>query len=483
MALDWPTKHLRVSSLHLDPKNPRLGDETDGLGQGEIIQYLFKHDKAGEIAEMIARSGYFPNELLLAVHENGQHIIVEGNRRLAALKALREPAILAGPSRRKIENLLKSMDIEEINFVPVTIAPNRQATDRVLATRHVGSPVRAWTGENRASFILEKLAEGYTNEQLYEELGFTPSNIQEARLRHAIVGMARSLSLDDAVKEKIEAPRSAWTTTVERVLKSTVGRKALRIELDNDHGILGNTSVAEFKKGFKKLVEDVAQGRVTSRTLNSEKGIRKYFDELEPEYQVAEDSSSFVPDDIITGQSTWLADLPKEPKKPIRGRSASKTILPKDLRVPYAGTDRIRDIHKELVKLKRDEFPNAGVVLLRVFLELVFVDYLKRSGKLPEIVAQIREKNGQVQNGVPYMRDMASEMTKMAQARLERSDSSNVAKALKYDQSARFNITDLHSFVHDSASMPTEQDIRAFWSRIEPLVRLILEQPLEDPSD
>ena len=115
---------------------------------------------------MIARSGYFPNESLLAVHENGQHIIVEGNRRLAALKALREPGILVGSIRRRIENLLKSMDIKEISSVPVTIAPNRQATDRVLATRHVGSPVLAWTGENRASFILEKLAEGYTNDQL-----------------------------------------------------------------------------------------------------------------------------------------------------------------------------------------------------------------------------------------------------------------------------------------------------------------------------
>ena len=134
-------------------------------------------------------------------------------------------------------------------------------------------------------------------------------------MRRAIVGMARSLSLDDEVKEKIGAPRSTWTTTVERVLNSTVGRKALRIEPDNDHGIRGKTSVAEFNKGFKKLVEDVVQGRVTSRTLNTEEGMRKYFDGLEPEHRVAEDSSSFVPDDVMTGQSTGLADPPREPKK------------------------------------------------------------------------------------------------------------------------------------------------------------------------
>ena len=149
----------------------------------------------------------------------------------------------------------------------------------------------------------------------------------------------------------------------------------------------------------------------------------------------------------------------------------------------YAGTDRIGDIHKELVKLKSDEFPNAGAVLLRVFLGLVFVDYLKRSGKLPEIVAQIKAKNGQVPNGIPTMRDMVPAIIQIAKARLERSDSKNVEKALRYDAAARFNISDLHSFVHDSASMPTDQDIRAFWLRIEPLLRLILEHPPEDPSD
>src|SRR3989338_9008124 len=96
----WPTRRLSVTNLHLDAKNPRLGREVSGRAPREIIQYLFDHDKAYEVAELIAKHGYFPSEPLIAVWEDNHHVVVEGNRRLAALKALREPGLLEGPIQR-----------------------------------------------------------------------------------------------------------------------------------------------------------------------------------------------------------------------------------------------------------------------------------------------------------------------------------------------------------------------------------------------
>ena len=92
----WHTTRRSVASLHLDSKNPRLGRETSARAPREIIQYLFEHDKALEVAQSIATRGYFPNEPLLAINEGDQLIVVEGNRRLAALRALREPGLLEG---------------------------------------------------------------------------------------------------------------------------------------------------------------------------------------------------------------------------------------------------------------------------------------------------------------------------------------------------------------------------------------------------
>ena len=120
MATDsWPTKRLSVTSLHLDAKNPRLGRETLSRAPREIIQHLFEHDKALEIADSIATRGFFPNEPLLAVRENDRIIVVEGNRRLAALKALREPGLLEGSLERQVERLSRRItDLQEISTVP-----------------------------------------------------------------------------------------------------------------------------------------------------------------------------------------------------------------------------------------------------------------------------------------------------------------------------------------------------------------------------
>ena len=61
-----------------------------GASQQEIIQYLFDHDKAMDLVQSIATRGYFPTEPLLVIKERKQLVVVEGNRRCAALKVLKK---------------------------------------------------------------------------------------------------------------------------------------------------------------------------------------------------------------------------------------------------------------------------------------------------------------------------------------------------------------------------------------------------------
>src|SRR5690606_10757408 len=105
----WPTKDSAVSSLHLDAKNPRLGRDPTSLSPRDIINHLFQHDQAGEVAESIARGGYFSNEPLLAVKEGGRLVVVEGNRRLAALKGLIEPGLIDGAWSKRLTRLAASI--------------------------------------------------------------------------------------------------------------------------------------------------------------------------------------------------------------------------------------------------------------------------------------------------------------------------------------------------------------------------------------
>lgn len=475
----WQTKSYSVASLHLDPKNPRLGRETTARAPREIVQYLFEHDKVLDVAESIAARGYFPNEPLLAVRENERLIVVEGNRRLAALKALREPGLLEGAKHSQIDRLARRIiNKDSIASVPVTVAPSRKATDRQIAGRHVGTPVLAWQAENRASFILDKLEEGYSNDDLRDELGFTSADIQEARQTRAIAEMARSLPLEDGVKAKLDNPRAKVYTTIARVFDSTVGREYLHIDKDPEHGIRGTTSKDEFVKGFKKLVSDIALGKQSSRSLNSNDDIKKYFDGWKADERPVKKKAEFVPSEIIEGKSVASAPAKRHPDPIIKkSKQETKTVLPKSLRVRN-GTDRIIDIRGELVKLKRDAFPNAGAVLLRVFFELSATEYLKRTGDLAKLIEKIGRQN--LQYGTPTMKQMVPALIRIAKERLPNGEANKVEKAIKYDPTAPFTLSDLHAFVHQPNDLPTARDIWQFWLRVEPLFRLMLESDIEE---
>lgn len=486
MATDtWPTKQRFVASLHLDAKNPRLGRETSAQAPREIVQYLFEHDKAFEVAQSIATRGYFPNEPLLAIQEGDQVVVVEGNRRLAALKALREPVLLDGAMQRHVERLSRQIENpSEIASVPVTLASSRRATDRQISGRHVGAPVLAWQAENRASFILDKLAEGYTNEQLRDQLGFTLADIQAARQTRAIADMARSLDLPEEVRAKLENPRVKLFTTIERVFDSSVGRDFLKVEPDSEHGLHGTTTKAEFVRGFTKLVIDVALGKQSSRTLNTNENIQEYFESWDAKERPAKKRGSFIPADIIQGSPvTSLSRKSVQPTTRDKSLQASNTVLPRDFKIKF-GNERLKDIRRELVKLKREDFPNAGAVLLRVFFELAVLNYLRRAGELPALIEQLEKKQKRrLPFGTPTMKQLVPKIVEIAKAKLSKSDAMKVEKAVRYDVSAPFTLSELHSFVHQS-DLPSARDIYQFWNRTEPLFRLMLEQDVEaTPSE
>lgn len=475
----WVTKRIAVASLHLDKKNPRLGRETSSRAPREIIQYLFDHDKALEVAASIASRGYFPNEPLLAIKEDGKYIVVEGNRRLAALKALREPGLLEGSQQRQVERLSRKItDQESIAKVSVTLAPNRRATDRQIAGRHIGTPVLAWQAENRASFILEKLSEGYDNDELRDDLGFTIADIQQARQTRAIAEMARSLDLPEDVQAKLDNPRAKLFTTLERVFDSSVGREYLMIEPDSDHGLRGTTTKEEFIRGFKKLVSDVVLGKQSSRSLNTNDNIRAYFESWDSKERPAKKPGAFVPSDIIQGKSVASPSSALVPAANLKkSRQENLTVLPRNFKVRF-GKERLVDIRRELTKLKRKDYPNAGAVMLRVFFELSILDYLERMGRLTALVKEIETKQGRkLPFGTPTMKQLVPEILRIAKSKLSDSEYKKITKAVKYDSAAPFTISDLHGFVH-SSDLPSERDILQFWLRTEPLFRMMLEKEM-----
>ncbi|MEQ1709738.1 MAG: hypothetical protein ABL864_15545 [Terricaulis sp.] len=479
MKNSWPTKEVKVSGLQLDAKNPRLGRNPATMSPRDIINHLFKHDKAGEVAESIARGGYFSNEPLLAVREGGKLVVVEGNRRLAALKGLTEPALVEGPWARKLTRLAAEMGgTEDIAAVPVTTAPSRRDTDKQVASRHIGTPVLAWEAENRAGFILEKLAEGYTAEQLRRNLGFSDSDIQQARTTKAVADMARAIQLPSEVKVKVAQPRAKIFSTIERVLVSAPGKKFFRLEPSVEHGIVGGTTKDSFVGAFTRLVTDIALNKQSSRSLNTSVEIEAYLNAY-PNGLKPKKGGAFTPSEF-GGKSVPLSAHKEEASKE-RGRTAYKGVVPRTFKIGVQH-DKLIDMRTELIQLDRSKYPNAGAFLLRAFLEVAAVDFLSRTGELGQIVADLKERGGRLQGGAPSMREMVPTLLKHAKAQLAQAQADSVEKAITYNKTAPFTISDLHSFVHQPHELPTERDILQFWKRVEPLMKYMLSDYMQSAA-
>jgi hypothetical protein len=100
--MDYPApmdyREIPVESLLLDPMNPRHGDEVEG--QEEVINAFLqdrtKSQQLLQLAKDIAENGPSPIDLALVVPEDGVYTVVEGNRRVLAMKLLKNPALARG---------------------------------------------------------------------------------------------------------------------------------------------------------------------------------------------------------------------------------------------------------------------------------------------------------------------------------------------------------------------------------------------------
>ena len=172
MAKKQPKADLgshKVDNLFLDPKNPRL-PEFVGRSPEEIEQYLIESASVDELVSAIGENGYFASEPLIGVEEDGQLIIVEGNRRLTALKVLRfgatkdKKAIAALPA--KVRDALSHAE-EFPEEVPVAVYPKRADVLVYLGNKHIAG-VRPWGALAKAKYV-DQLMEAFGNQKDYSE--------------------------------------------------------------------------------------------------------------------------------------------------------------------------------------------------------------------------------------------------------------------------------------------------------------------------
>ncbi|MCY7350005.1 MAG: ParB N-terminal domain-containing protein, partial [Cytophagaceae bacterium] len=148
---------VSVGDLLFDPENPRLPSTMRGKGEAPVLKYMLDEYAVTDLMLSMAENGYYGVEPLLVVQSEqaGKFVVVEGNRRLAALKLLLNPELapVKQQSVREIARLLGGKR-DSLLQVPATLYSSRSDIVLYLGYRHVIG-VYSWNTLAKARYLHE----------------------------------------------------------------------------------------------------------------------------------------------------------------------------------------------------------------------------------------------------------------------------------------------------------------------------------------
>jgi len=143
----------KTSDLHFDRANPRLAEYgiTTKTNENEILTTLWEVMDVRELVQSIAASGFFAHEPLMIVREDNQDVVIEGNRRLAAVKVLLHHDLVK--NNNWDVPTLSAKAKEQLRELPVIVS-TRKETWQYLGFKHVNGPAK-WSSFAKAKYIAE----------------------------------------------------------------------------------------------------------------------------------------------------------------------------------------------------------------------------------------------------------------------------------------------------------------------------------------
>jgi len=443
-----PERKLKIADLVLDAINPR---NDAAKNQREALQHIIDDQdvKLAVLAEDIVEAGLNPMDRLMVLKDAkaGNYIVLEGNRRTAALKILSNPAMLASLDvrdglKKRLTAAAKTFDKKEVEPIAAFEVENRVIGNRWIQQRHTGENngrgIVAWTGIASRRFT-----------------GTDPA-------LQALEVVRKHGGLTDAQLKKLEESR--YITTLDRLLSTPDVRKAVGLDIERGK-LVSELPADEVIKPLRRMILDLAEKRVNVTELK-----RK---EQQLAYVKGFDKDS-KPDLSKKGKKRAVADIPDKeftaakakPKRKKTTAADRKTIVPKGCSLNVVEA-RIADIFNELRVLKLEETPNAIAVLLRVFLELSVDVYLKRNS----LALTVATKGGGTadKNLAKKVEEAADHMIA---AGAPKKDFNGVKRAISV-KSSPLSIDLLHSYLHQSYATPSPRELRAAWDNGQPFFERI----------
>ena len=168
---------VKVSDLDFDLKNPRLsGYDIDASAtDADIIGLLWDAMDVRELVLSIQASGFFPHEPIIVAREDGKNVVIEGNRRLAAVRLLLQPE-LSRELKINVPTIIEDAK-DALRELPC-VEDTRENAWRYLGFKHVNGPAK-WTSYGKSQYIADvHRTFGVPLEGIARQIGDTHKTVQ-----------------------------------------------------------------------------------------------------------------------------------------------------------------------------------------------------------------------------------------------------------------------------------------------------------------
>ncbi len=388
------------------------------------------------LARDIVEAGLNPADLPIVMRLKGdgnRYVVLEGNRRLASLKALENPEALVGAVDPVVLAAMRKLGAkyqqEPIESVQCLVVKNRNEARHWIELRH--------TGENEGAGIVR--------------WGSDEASRFRARTGNKEIHLQALDFLEKTGHLTPETRRSVPVTSFKRLLGTPAVRDKLGVTLQSGQLKL----VADEKRVAKALAyvaDDLASGKTKTEKIYT-LGDRVRYAKTIPQ-------NIAVKPTLKNGRGLEAGDAVRiKHKRSIKSKKRKRrdNLIPGDCTLSITDP-RTSEIEGELRTLSLEDYTNAISVLFRVFLELSADAYISQQGLSVHDDATLSNK----------LTSVVDDLLKHAETHQEPSGSrsSCLPKRLIFG-----TIDQVDAPIHpQQACISCASDLRAHWNSLQPFV-------------
>lgn len=483
----WFNKRYLRSIDQLRPwfGNPRLNPEEQHVNLRDYVEDIIQGDgdkkSFMDLIRSIATNGFIPADPIVVWQDanNDRYYVAEGNRRVIALKLLREPTKAPREIRGTVSRLASEWN--RIDKIAVNIAPTFEDAEWYISQRNSTSSIQQkWSRLQQMRWI-ESLYDKYagTPDVLVQKSSMSLSEIEQIVRYIRLLNLVEEEQVKGALTDAEYKAATSHTfpiTIFERFFNLTKVREAWGFEFDGTKITFKNKSgfLTAFTEVIRRIVSNETDYKLDTRNVSADK-IEELLAKL-PKVDIEKADPYEVGTFTAEGteeEEQIVAPAPKPKSRSLKGDlNRSKLIIEcYNLNTTEA---RLSQLFEELKRLSVNRYTSVCAAAVRIFLELAVLDYIQSEGLESQMCKDFKCDFKKI-----ILKSRLDYLSRKSCLKANQ----KACKILKdlINEKERFTLDILNGYVHSKdTEYLNKQYLNGFWDHIFPLLQAMLDIT-EDP--